>query len=96
MIFIWFFKLVLFCLKKFVTYLTEFQVLIVLAVLFLILLFLIYRELKKGIKKIGSVRFSSEPTLFPDFWGFLSVIVPGLDKVSNKSVQIKIVRIPLN
>ena len=96
MIFIWFFKLILFCLKRFVAYLVDFQVLFVLTILFLILLFLIYKEFKRGIIKIGEVHCASELSLFPSFWSFLEVLVPGLDKVSVQPILHRIGRISLN
>jgi hypothetical protein len=105
MVFVWFFKLILFCLKRFVTYLVEFHVLVVLTVLFLILLFLIYKEVKAGIKKVGGIYSTYKENLFSDFWGFLSVVIPGLDKVSvqhagmypiRRSSGMRIGRISLN
>lgn len=96
MIFIWFFKLILFCLKRFVAYLTELEVLIMLTVLFLILLFLIYWELKESLERLCNINSTLELHTSPDFWNFFSIIIPGIDRVSSKSVPVKIGRISLN
>ena len=78
MIFVWFFKSIFFYLKRFVAYLSDFQALVVLTVLFLLLLLLIYKEF---LKDAVTGRFASESGFSPDFWDFISVIVPGMDKV---------------
>ncbi len=87
MIFVWFFKLIFFCLKRFVAFLSEIQVLLVLTILFLMLMFLIYREFKKGVSKVGSIYSTSRSSLFPGLWDFLGLIIPGLDKVSARVVS---------
>ncbi|OIN96454.1 hypothetical protein AUJ66_06190 [Candidatus Desantisbacteria bacterium CG1_02_38_46] len=87
MIFMWFFKLILFCLKRFIVFLADFQVLLVLMVLFLVLLFLVYKEVKEGIEKAGGIYLASKTSFLSSFWGFLSLIVPGLDKVTIQNTE---------